>query len=86
MQVGARQQDQQLCLWVADNGSGFPSEMIDYPQHELLAPSNSTQLGLYFAKVIANLHSDEHQAGYLHLRNGDPLGGGVFELHLPNPN
>ncbi|WP_238376309.1 sensor histidine kinase [Marinagarivorans algicola] len=78
--------DGAVCISVADDGDGFPQGMLDYPlRHRRgLGHSDSTQLGLYFASVIAQMHTEGERSGSIVLRNGEPLGGGVFEFYLPN--
>ncbi|BCD99251.1 sensor histidine kinase [Marinagarivorans cellulosilyticus] len=73
-----------LCLTVADDGDGFPAGMLDYPEQLRSGEGDSTQLGLYFASIIASMHQSKHGVGRISLRNGQPLGGGVFELFIPN--
>lgn len=73
-----------LIIRIADDGEGFPEDMIAFPTEPQTTHRNSTQLGLYFASVIASRHVSESGPGSITLRNGEPLGGGVFELFLPN--
>ncbi|HEY7772455.1 MAG TPA: HAMP domain-containing sensor histidine kinase [Marinagarivorans sp.] len=82
--LGAAIQDEVLCLTVADDGDGFPEAMLDYPADECSGGGHSTQLGLYFASIIASMHKSKRGEGRIMLRNGAPLGGGVFELYIPN--
>ena len=42
-----------------------------------------TQLGLYFATRIAQLHRNGDTQGRIHLVNAHQLTGGCFELWLP---
>lgn len=76
----------QLVLTVNDDGEGYPAEMIerqtDYVQG-INHSSGSTGLGLYFAGRIAALHQRNGVGGRTEIRNGGPLGGGVFSLYLP---
>lgn len=84
--LGATMCDGMLCLSVADDGDGFPEGMLEYPLEfgRGVGQGDSTQLGLYFASVIAQMHKADNRMGSIALRNGEPLGGGVFELCLPN--
>lgn len=84
--LSAQMHEGMLCLRVADDGDGFPEHMLEYPLKLNRGPSegNSTQLGLYFANVIAQMHKVDSRIGTIALRNGEPLGGGVFEFRLPN--
>ncbi|MBV4457166.1 HAMP domain-containing histidine kinase [Pseudomonas sp. COR58] len=76
----------QLVLSVNDDGAGYPAEMLerqaDYVQG-INHSSGSTGLGLYFAGRIAALHQRNGVEGRTEIRNGGPLGGGVFSLYLP---
>ena len=76
----------QLVLTINDDGDGYPAEMLerqaDYVQG-INHGSGSTGLGLYFANRIAALHQRNGVVGHTEIRNGGPLGGGVFNLYLP---
>ena len=76
----------QLVLSINDDGDGYPVEMLerqaDYVQG-INHGSGSTGLGLYFANRIAALHQRNGVVGHTEIRNGGPLGGGVFSLYLP---
>ncbi|WP_166218967.1 sensor histidine kinase [Pseudomonas atagonensis] len=76
----------QLVLSINDDGDGYPAEMLerqaDYVQG-INHSSGSTGLGLYFANRIAALHQRNGVEGRTEIRNGGPLGGGVFSLYLP---
>ena len=76
----------QLVLSINDDGDGYPAEMLerqaDYVQG-INHGSGSTGLGLYFANRIAALHQRNGVVGHTEIRNGGPLGGGVFSLYLP---
>jgi signal transduction histidine kinase len=76
----------QLILSINDDGDGYPAEMLerqaDYVQG-INHSSGSTGLGLYFANRIAALHQRNGVEGRTEIRNGGPLGGGIFSLYLP---
>ncbi|VVN33448.1 sensor histidine kinase [Pseudomonas fluorescens] len=76
----------QLVLSINDDGDGYPAEMLerqaDYVQG-INHSSGSTGLGLYLANRIAALHQRNGVEGRTEIRNGGPLGGGVFSLYLP---
>ena len=76
----------QVVLSINDDGDGYPAEMLerqaDYVQG-INHSSGSTGLGLYFANRIAALHQRNGVEGRTEIRNGGPLGGGVFSLYLP---
>lgn len=75
-----------LQISVADDGCGFPELMVNKPSsyfNRVNYTTGSTGLGLYFAGQIAALHKHKGQNGYIQLRNGGALGGGIFRLLLP---
>ncbi|WP_236011996.1 sensor histidine kinase [Marinobacter mangrovi] len=86
IRISNREEDGYLVLQVADDGNGYPSSMLSATP-DTAAPidftSGSTRLGLYFANAVAHLHREGGRSGFVHLYNGGPLGGGVFEIHLP---
>lgn len=71
IQLSAFEDEGGLVLRVADDGPGFAK----------LPPESG--LGLIVAERLATLHSRHGHSGQLVLRNGGPLGGACFELHLP---
>lgn len=75
-----------IVIRVEDDGQGFPQRMLDQ-DNALNRSTNfqtgSTNLGLYFAKRVAQLHIQNDQVGSVALSNGSSLGGGVFHLTLP---
>lgn len=82
--LGAAREGNGLCITVADDGNGFPPAMLrggDVEQR-IRFSTGSTQLGLYFASLIAGLHESHGQRGSISLDNA-PSGGGVFTLKLP---
>lgn len=75
-----------LQLSIADDGSGYPLNMIDQPvdtNSGVSFETGSTNLGLYFAQAVAQHHSAKGVSGHILLQNDGPLGGGVFSLFLP---
>jgi hypothetical protein len=78
--------DKGLVVEIADNGCGYPAQMIEQ-QHNFIKSidysTGSTGLGLYFASQIAELHKNKEQTGSIELLNGGKLGGGIFRLRLP---
>ncbi|MDQ7050304.1 MAG: HAMP domain-containing sensor histidine kinase [Enterobacterales bacterium] len=78
--------DRLLTIQIADDGPGYPKQMIelagDYIQG-IDQSTGSTGLGLVFAKKIAELHSHKDVKGNITLSNGGELGGGIFEIKIP---
>lgn len=77
--------DEQLMIEIADDGNGFPENMINAASLESDAhqDGNSTQLGLFFAAKIAALHQQKGLKGHIELSNGGELGGGIFKIAIP---
>ncbi|TBW54433.1 HAMP domain-containing histidine kinase [Marinobacter halodurans] len=86
IRMGSREENGYLVIQVADDGKGYPASMLS-TSPGTSAPidfdSGSTRLGLYFADAVARLHQEGERTGFVRLFNGGPLGGGVFEIHLP---
>ncbi len=75
-----------LIIEIADDGNGYPKNMIESCNNLASGidfTTGSTGLGLYFSTIIAELHKKQDKQGFVKIFNGDPLGGGVFQLFLP---
>lgn len=84
--VSVAEIDDGLAISVADDGSGFPSAMLNAPLdllHNPPDPTAGTHLGLYFAHRVAQLHQQKGRCGSISLSNNSMLGGGLFRLWLP---
>ena len=84
--IGAKEEDDMLVITVADNGTGYPDNMLESPSmlvETAELSKNATHLGLYFAEKIASMHKQNNRHGYIQLKNGEPLGGGAFKIYLP---
>ncbi|MCW8883372.1 MAG: HAMP domain-containing histidine kinase [Sedimenticola sp.] len=84
--LSARQEDNYLVFRVEDNGPGYPKQMLAAQSSEDLhrdIAEGRTQLGLYFATLIAEMHKNKGQAGFIRLENGYTLSGGCFSVWLP---
>lgn len=81
VRLAAREQDGMLVLEVADDGPGYPDDMLanmgDMPAS---ASARGTGLGLYLARKIAELHKLEGRCGHIALSNDK---GAVFRMFLP---
>lgn len=86
IKVSANIADNQLIITIADNGDGYPTEML-LAKHgtmaELSARQGRTGLGIYFSHLIARAHTVDNKQGEISLTNGGKLGGGIFTLTLP---
>lgn len=84
--VRATIDEEGLTVGIADDGQGYPPAMLDNPynpEQGVSFSSGSTNLGLFFANQVVALHENNGRRGYITLKNNGPLGGGLFELHLP---
>lgn len=75
-----------LVFRVEDNGEGFPEQMLSTQsvrndQSDLA--DGRTKLGLYFATMIAEMHRNGEQQGFIRLENRHQLSGGCFSIYLP---
>ena len=88
VEVTAKVHFGRLHITISDDGEGFPDMMLnavshDFEEGSVNFSSGSTQLGLYFAARIAQLHRRDDVTGEILLQNGGDLGGGIFTLILP---
>ena len=71
---------------IEDDGDGFSEDMIEI--NDTLNDGDSfasarTNLGLFFAKRVAESHEAGERRGYIRLRNQVGMSGGCFEMWLP---
>ncbi len=86
IKIAAAEEDGQLCVRIADDGGGYPSDMIDNPlvrDEGVNFETGSTNLGLFFAASVATMHKQKDKVGRIELHNNGLLGGGEFRLYLP---
>jgi len=79
-------QSQPLQIKIADDGPGYPEQMIELAGNYIQGinqSSGSTGLGLFFAQKIAIMHKHKDKVGKIQLSNGGQLGGGIFCIQLP---
>lgn len=75
-----------LKVTIADNGPGYPEEMLkpdSFLQTGISFDTGSTGLGLFFAHQAASLHSHNQREGNISFENSGIDGGGRFILSLP---
>jgi signal transduction histidine kinase len=78
--------DGQLEIRVEDDGPGFPEFMLaqGFPsQQGINVQTGSTGLGLFFSRLVANLHRNGERCGSTRLENASALDGGRFVITLP---
>ncbi|MEJ2694438.1 MAG: ATP-binding protein [Candidatus Thiodiazotropha sp.] len=82
----AEMADDYLVLRIEDDGAGFPQQMIDaqaaFNRSETLG-EGQTQLGIYFAAMVARAHKNGDTTGYIELSNKEQLSGGCSSIWLP---
>jgi K+-sensing histidine kinase KdpD len=83
--VSASEENGFLCVSVADDGQGYPDNMLmgSLPQTSVSFSSGNTRLGLLFTRKVLELHKSKKGQGYMTIANNGPLGGGVLKLYLP---
>lgn len=89
--VSAKVEDDFLIICVDDDGRGFPQAILEQDSQMDSAQINmsflnggSTGLGLYFAHMVARLHTNNDTlVGYTRLENGGVFSGASFILALP---
>ena len=76
----------ELCIAIADDGGGYPPDMIKNPlvnDDRVDFQTGSTHLGLFFAASVAAMHKRDSRVGRIQLLNKGLLGGGEFRLYIP---
>jgi len=71
---------------IEDDGDGYPESMLksnETSMRDFDISTGRTGLGLFFARIIAEAHTNDDKRGSIHLANGGVLGGSVFTLKLP---
>jgi K+-sensing histidine kinase KdpD len=75
-----------LNFTLEDDGPGYPEAMLragNTDMQDFDIGSGRTGLGLFFARMIAQAHTNNGKTGSIHLQNGGNLGGSVFTLKIP---
>ncbi len=83
--VSAAEENGYLCITIADDGQGYPDNMLmgSIPQAPVSFSSGNTRLGLLFTRKVLELHKSKNRYGYMTIANDGPLGGGELKLYLP---
>lgn len=76
----ASMEDGRLCLSVRDDSAGYPEHILECVRENRPYQSQGTGLGLQFARLVAEAHTDRGRCGELHLANEH---GAVLRLLLP---
>ncbi|MBF0519488.1 MAG: HAMP domain-containing histidine kinase [Nitrospirae bacterium] len=87
LRLVAEVEDGYLKISIEDDGGGYPKNLIDatsnHREKSIDFTSGSTGLGLFFAEIVADYHTNKDKRGYINLCNTCSLGGGCFSLYLP---
>lgn len=86
LRLSVKEEDGELVIRVEDNGSGYPSSVLEAGNavsKGVNFSSGSTGLGLYFSSMVAKLHNNRGRAGGIFLENGGKFGGSCFIMRLP---
>ena len=78
--ISAVDRKQWLEFSIADDGPGYPTELLGEQPNMQALSRDGTGLGLYLAWRVAELHSNAGRTGRIELNN---QGGAVFRLLLP---
>lgn len=83
--LSAAMEEGYLCIKVADDGPGFPPQVLETGMSQATwnMGGGSTGLGLHFSAVTAALHRNQGKSGFIRLSNEGALGGALFSLCLP---
>ncbi len=83
--ISATEENGFLCVAVADDGQGYPDNMLmgSLPHSPVSFGSGNTRLGLLFTRKVLELHKSKKGQGYMTIANNGPLGGGLLKLYLP---
>lgn len=83
--LNAAMEDGYLCIRVADDGPGFPPQVLEagMAQAKWNMRGGGTGLGLHFSATAAALHRNQRNSGFIRLSNEGALRGAVFSLYLP---
>ena len=86
IELSASEQDGYLVISVEDDGSGFPETMLKAQEAEINSndiADGRTLLGIHFANLVAKMHKNKGETGFIQLSNNGKLKGGCFSIHLP---
>ena len=83
--IRAREKNGFLSITIADDGQGYPDNMLmgALPQTPVSFNTGNTRLGLLFTRKVLELHKSKKGQGYMTIANNGPLGGGELTLYLP---
>ncbi len=86
----AMEKDGFLVLSVQDDGDGYPEQMLIEGQQQggcnthIDVSKSTTGLGLFFSRIVAELHQFNGKIGSIRMTNQGDLGGSCFSIYLPS--
>jgi len=86
LHISAVKEQGYLVIKIRDNGPGYPENMLisnDENQKSISFDKASTGLGLYFSRLVAELHKNKGRNGFISTTNDGIDGGGCFSIYLP---
>lgn len=88
LEITASKEDGYLLIQVKDNGPGYPENMLIAGEHNdeqknISFEKANTGLGLYFSRLVAELHKNKGRHGFIRTTNEGIDGGGCFSIYLP---
>ena len=86
IEISANENDGYLVISVEDDGGGFTNAMLEAQQADTIdneIGDGRTMLGIHFAKMVAQMHHNKDQIGFIQLSNNNKLKGGCFSIYLP---
>ena len=86
LHISAVKEQAYLVIKIKDNGPGYPEDMLisnDDNQQSICFDKASTGLGLYFSRLVAELHKNKGRNGFITTTNDGIDGGGCFSIFLP---
>ena len=86
--ISAMKERDYLVIRIADNGPGYPENMLisdDDNRRSISFEEANTGLGLYFSRLVAELHKNKGRIGFITTSNDGIDGGGCFSIYLPSP-
>ncbi len=85
LHISAFREDGYLVIQIRDNGPGYPEAMLidSHAQQGISFGQGNTGLGLYFSRLVAELHKNKGNSGYIKTTNDGIDGGGCFSIYLP---
>lgn len=86
--ISATIEEGYLVIKIKDNGPGYPDNMLivhkeSDNQKSISFENSNTGLGLYFSRLVAEIHKNKGRSGYITTTNEGIDSGGCFSIYLP---